>query len=74
MDGERRTLVFGQKRDGWIGYAPALPGTNAQGSTLEEVRENLSAAVRLASRTEREQVYHVTRTKDMLAVPQRSVE
>jgi predicted RNase H-like HicB family nuclease len=71
MDNERRTLVFEQKRDGWIGYAPALPDTTAQGSTLEEVRENLLEAVRLASRTDREQVYDVTRAKDMLAVPQR---
>jgi predicted RNase H-like HicB family nuclease len=71
MDDERRTLVFEQKPDGWIGYAPALPETYAKGATLEEVRESLLEAVRLASRTDREQVYDVTRAKAMLAVPQR---
>jgi predicted RNase H-like HicB family nuclease len=54
-----------------IGYAPELPGTYVRGSTLEEVRENLSEAVRLASRADREQAYYAARVKDMLTVPQR---
>jgi predicted RNase H-like HicB family nuclease len=71
VDNDRRTLVFEQKGDGWIGYAPELPGTYVRGSTLEEVRENLSEAVRLASRADREQAYYAARVKDMLTVPQR---
>ena len=71
MDNKRRTLVFEQKRDGWIGYAPELPGTYAQGSTLEEVRENLSESVRLASRADGERVTDAARVKDMLAVDHR---
>jgi predicted RNase H-like HicB family nuclease len=71
VDNDRRTLVFEKKGDGWIGYAPELPGTYVRGSTLEEVRENLSEAVSLTSRADREQTYHAARAKDMLTVPQR---
>jgi predicted RNase H-like HicB family nuclease len=71
MDNERRTLVFEQKHDGWIGYAPALPDTYAQGATLEEVRESLSEAVRAASRADGEQIQSAARPKDVAASPQR---
>jgi predicted RNase H-like HicB family nuclease len=71
MDNERRTLVFEQKHDGWIGYAPALPDTYAQGATLEEVRESLSEAVRAASRADGEQIQSAARPKDVAAFPQR---
>ena len=69
MTNERPTLVFEQKHDVWIGYAPALPNTYAQGSTLEEVRESLLEAVRLASRTDGEQVQNAARDKDVVAFP-----
>ena len=59
--------MFEQKHDDWIGYAPELPGTYARGSTLEEVRENLFEAVRLASLADRQQGYYEARAKDMLA-------
>ena len=71
MDNERRTLVFEQKHDVWIGYAPALPDTYAQGATLEEVRESLSEAVRAASRADGEQIQSAARPKDVAAFPQR---
>ena len=71
MENERRTLVFEQERDRWIGYAPELPGTYARGSTLAEVRENLSEAVRLASRADSQQGYHGARAKEMLAATRR---
>ena len=71
MDNERRTLVFEQKHDGWIGYAPALPATYAQDATLEEVRESLSEAVRAASRADGEQIQSAARPKDVAAFPQR---
>ena len=41
------TAVFEQHEDGWIGYVEELPGTNTQGATLDEVRENLREAVTL---------------------------
>jgi predicted RNase H-like HicB family nuclease len=72
MNNERRTLVFEQKHDGWIGYAPVLPDTYAHGSTLEEVRESLSEAVRVASRADDgEQVQNAARDKDVVSFAQR---
>ena len=41
MDSVRTTLVFEQKPDGWIGYAPEVTGAYVQGSTLDEVRAKL---------------------------------
>ena len=57
MDSVSTTLVVEQKPDGWIGYAPEVPGTYVQGSTLDEVREKLSEAVYLPAQTNNEQVY-----------------
>jgi predicted RNase H-like HicB family nuclease len=57
MDSVRTTLVFEQKPDGWNGYAPEVPGTYVQGSTLDGVREKLSEAIYLPSQTNNEQVY-----------------
>jgi hypothetical protein len=57
MDSVSTTLVFEQNRDGWIGYAPEVPGTYVQGSTLDEVRERLSEAIYPPSQTNNEQVY-----------------
>lgn len=71
MNHERPTLVFEQKHDGWIGYAPALPDTYAQGATLEEVRESLSEAMCVASRADGEQVQNAARAKDVVVFPQR---
>lgn len=71
MDNERRTLVFEQKHDGWIGYASALPDTYTQGATLEEVRESLLEAVRVASRADGEQIQSAARDKYVVAFPQR---
>jgi predicted RNase H-like HicB family nuclease len=33
--------------EGYIGFVEELPGTNTQGDTLEEARENLNEAVAL---------------------------
>lgn len=41
------SAVFEQVGSGWIGYAEELPGANAQGHTLEEVRENLKRVIQL---------------------------
>ena len=39
---------------GYIGFIEELPGANTQGSTLEEVRENLREAVQLVLEANRE--------------------
>ena len=59
MDSVSTTLVFEQKPDGWIGYAPEVPGPCVQGSTLDEVREKLSEAIYPASQTNDDQGYCV---------------
>ena len=41
------TGVFEKVEDWYIGYVQELPGANAQGQTLEEVRENLREAIEL---------------------------
>jgi len=50
------TAIFEEVADGgFIGYVAELPGTNTQGETLEEVRENLSEAIELILSSNREQ-------------------
>ena len=44
---EKFTAIFEQVDEWWIGYVEELPGTNTQGKTLEETRENLKEAVQL---------------------------
>ena len=41
------TAVFRKVPEGYIGFVEELPGANTQGSTLEEVRENLQEAIAL---------------------------
>ena len=41
------TAVFRQVPEGYIGFVEELPGANTQGSTLDEVRDNLREAARL---------------------------
>jgi len=41
------TAVFEKVPEGYIGYVEELPGANAQGKTLEEVRESLKEAIEL---------------------------
>ena len=41
------TAVFEKVPEGYIGYVEKLPGSNAQGETLEEVKENLKEAIEL---------------------------
>ena len=37
--------VYLKVPEGFVGFVEELPGANAQGATLEEVRENLKEAV-----------------------------
>lgn len=48
------TAVYISVPEGYIGFVEELPGANTQGSTLEEVRENLREAVRLILEANRE--------------------
>jgi len=42
------TAVYEEAEEGgYMGYVAELPGTNTQGETLEEVRENLNEAIQL---------------------------
>lgn len=48
------TAVFQKVDDWYIGYVEELPGANAQGKTLDEVRENLREAIELILKSNRE--------------------
>ncbi|MEZ6104068.1 MAG: type II toxin-antitoxin system HicB family antitoxin [Pirellulaceae bacterium] len=48
------TAVYMPVPEGYIGFIEELPGANTQGSTLEEVRENLREAVQLVLEANRE--------------------
>lgn len=41
------TAVFQKVPEGYIGFVEELPGSNTQGGTLEEARNNLEEAVLL---------------------------
>lgn len=41
------TAVFQKVPEGYIGFVEELPGSNTQGDTLEEARNNLEEAVLL---------------------------
>jgi predicted RNase H-like HicB family nuclease len=41
------TAVFRKVPEGYIGFVEELPGTNAQGATLEETRANFEEAISL---------------------------
>jgi predicted RNase H-like HicB family nuclease len=50
------TAIFEEVEEGgFIGHVAELPGTNTQGETLEEARENLSEAIELILTSNREQ-------------------
>ena len=50
------TAVFEKVPEGYIGYVEELPGANAQGETLEEVKENLKEAIELVLEANRQLV------------------
>lgn len=47
------TAVFEEVPEGFIGYVEELPGANAQGATLDEVRASLLEAVELVLESNR---------------------
>lgn len=48
------TAVFMEVPEGYIAFVEELPGTNTQGKTLEEARDNLREAVELILEANRE--------------------
>jgi len=48
------TPIFIQVPEGYIAFVEELPGTNTQGNTIEEARENLREAVSLVLEANRE--------------------
>ena len=48
------TAVYFEVPEGYVGFVEELPGTNTQGNTIEEVRQNLQEAVELILETNRE--------------------
>ncbi len=48
------TAIYMQVPEGYIAFVEELPGTNTQGETLEEARENLPEAVDLVLGANRE--------------------
>lgn len=41
------TAIIERDGDWYVAYCPEIPGANGQGKTLEECRQNLSAAIAL---------------------------
>lgn len=48
------TAVFEKSPYGYIGYVEELPGSNTQGSTLEEAKRNLIEAIQLVLEANRQ--------------------
>lgn len=63
------TAVF-EKRGRWyIGYVEELPGANAQGRTLKEVKRNLKEAVELILETNRIVVSSEIMSNKIIRIP-----
>ncbi len=54
IGGMELTAVYIQVPEGYVAFVEELPGANTQGSTLDEVRENLKEAVQLVLEANRE--------------------
>jgi predicted RNase H-like HicB family nuclease len=51
------TAIYEEAEEGgYIGYVAELPGTNTQGETIVEVRENLMEAAQMILEVRREEV------------------
>ncbi len=63
------TAVFEKVPEGYIGYVEELPGANAQGETLEEVKENLKEAIELVLEANRQLVEEELTGKKLIKEP-----
>ncbi len=63
------TAVFEKVPEGYIGYVEELPGANAQGETLEEVKENLKDAIELVLEANRQLIEEELSGKEFIKEP-----
>jgi predicted RNase H-like HicB family nuclease len=63
------TAVFEKVPEGYIGYVEELPGANAQGKTLEEVKENLKEAIKLVLEANRHLIEEELTGKELIKEP-----
>jgi predicted RNase H-like HicB family nuclease len=63
------TAVFEKVPEGYIGYVEELPGANAQGETLQEVKENLKEAIELVLEANRQLMEEEIRGKELIKEP-----
>lgn len=63
------TAIFEKRRKWYIGYVEELPGANAQGRTLKEVKKNLKEAVELILETNRIIVSSELATSKAIRIP-----
>ena len=63
------TAVFEKGPEGYIGYVEELPGANAQGETLEEVKENLKEAIELVLEANRKLIEEELIGKELIREP-----
>jgi len=54
MKGEFSAVIEPAEEGGYWAICPEVPGANGQGETIEEVKENLAAAIRLILEDRRE--------------------
>ena len=54
MEREFTVIIEIAEEGGFWGICPEVPGANGQGETLEEVKENLAAAIELILQDRRE--------------------
>jgi predicted RNase H-like HicB family nuclease len=63
---QKFTAVYERAGDWWIGYVEELPGANAQGRSLDEVRGSLKEAVQLIIEANRELARRETEGKQVI--------
>lgn len=63
------TAIFEKVPEGYIGYVEELPGANAQGETLEEVKENLKEAIELVLEANRKLIEEELIGKELIREP-----
>jgi predicted RNase H-like HicB family nuclease len=63
------TAVFEKVPEGYIGYVEELPGANAQGETLEEVRDSLKEAIELVLEANRQLIGEEISGKEFIKEP-----
>lgn len=63
------TAIFEKVPEGYIGYVEELPGANAQGETLDEVKENLKEAIELVFQANRKVMEEELIGKELIREP-----